>query len=178
MADRKQPPARLSTLIRQVYSDLKKSGETRVLIHRVVDEITKSSPELVAQEKERLFHESISAQVRRILKSHSDSLRSTQLYLPLDLGPVNLPVCIAIRSPRKKSGEAEWIELFDVSFNELTQEITNKTSALKQNSELQSLERLREYLTPHMAANPDDPIGPVLARLAMEQAKLAEVSAA
>ena len=67
-------PPKLRTLICQVYSALKKSGEKQVMIHQIIDEITRDHPKLVAQEKERLFRDTIGAWARHILKIHFNSL--------------------------------------------------------------------------------------------------------
>lgn len=155
MAKAKKSPPKLRTLIRQVYSGLKKGGAKQVTIHEIIIEIERDHPKLVKSEKDRLFHEAIGSWTRQILKSDSNSLRSTQLSLPLDLKDAVLPVCIPIFSTNRKIREAEWIELYDATFAQLTKEIDRRTAALKENPELRSLERARALLAPHMASRPD-----------------------
>ena len=65
-----------------------------------------------------------------------------------------------------------------MTFAQLDKEIAHKTTAIKASIELTSLERVREYLAPHMASKPDEPIGPVLARLAAEEAAAKKLSVA
>ena len=166
----KNSPKTLRTLIREVYADLKKSGAKEVTIHEFSDEVTSKHPKLVAQEKDRLFRNAIGTCARQILKSDSDSLRSTQLSLPLGLTDVVLPVCIPIRFNKQNARESAWIEPYDITFAQLNQKIAQKTMELRASIELQSLERVRDYLKPYMASAPDEPIGPVLARLAAEEA--------
>jgi hypothetical protein len=83
----------------------------------------------------------------------------------VDLKDAILPVCIPIFSTDRRIREAKWVELYDATFTELEKEIERRTAALKTTLELQSLERTRERLAPYMANKPDEPIGPVLARL-------------
>jgi hypothetical protein len=146
MAKAKKSPPKLRTLIRQVYSGLKKGGAKQVTIHEIIIEIERDHPKLVKSEKDRLFHEAIGSWTRQILKSDSNSLRSTQLSLPLDLKDAVLPVCIPIFSTNRKIREAEWIELYDATFAQLTKEIDRRTAALQENPELRSLERARALL--------------------------------
>ena len=87
-----------------------------------------------------------------------------------------LPVCIPIFSPNRKIREAAWIELYDVTFTQLTKEIERRTAALKGTIELRSLEKTRERLVPHMANKPDESIGPVLAHLAAREDGAAAVA--
>jgi hypothetical protein len=139
------------------------------MIHELIDEVTRQHPKLVEQEKDRLFRDAIGSWARQILRSDSDSLRSSQLLLPMDLGPVKLPVCIPVWPKGQTSGEAEWIETADITFAQLDAEIARRRESIKANRELQSLMRVREYLARHMADHPNAAIGPVLARLAKEQ---------
>jgi hypothetical protein len=174
----KTSPTKLRTLIREVYSDLKKSGLKQVMIHDLVAEATRRQPKLVEQEKDRLFRDAISAWTRRILKSSSDSLRTSQLSLPIELGHVILPVCIPVRPAGRHTGEAEWIETYDITFAQLDREISYRRTVINGNKELISLEKVRAYLAPHMAKRPDNAIGPVLAQLAEKEATAAKKSAA
>jgi hypothetical protein len=163
MAMVKKSPQKLRTLIREVYSDLKKSGAKEVTIHELNDEITKKHPNLVAQEKDHLFRNAINTSIRQILKSDSNSLRSSQLSLPLGLTNIVLPVCLPIKHSAR---EYAWVEPWDLTFAQLEKKISQKTIAMKPSMELQSLERVRDYLKPYMTSKPDEPIGPVLARIA------------
>ena len=167
-------PTKLRTLLREVYSDLKKSGSDRITIHELVDGASKRSPKLVALEKDRLFRDAIGSWARQILRSDSESLRTSQLILPMDLGPVTLPVCIAVRHKGQKGGEAEWIETPDVTYAQLVADIEHRQEIIRANRQLQSLMRVREYLAPHMASHPNTKIGPVLARLAKQEKKEGE----
>ncbi len=166
MAEAKDSHPKLRTVIRQVYSDLKKDGKKRISIYQIRDKIVQNYSKLVEIEKERLFRDAISDWIRQTLKSGSSSLRAKQLSLPLDLGPVYLPLCISIRSIGRSVGEAEWVEPYDISFAELCQEIAKRTETvtIKQVKELRSLEKLKEYLAPYMERTPDDPVGLVLER--------------
>lgn len=141
------------------------------MIHELIEGVTKSHPKLVEQEKERLFRDAIGSWARQILRSDSDSLRSSQLVLPIELHHIRLPVCIPIWPKGRESGEADWIEPADVTFAQLDQEIARKLESSAANRELRSLQALREYLAPHMADHPNSKIGPVLKRLAAAEAK-------
>jgi hypothetical protein len=166
-------PTKLRTLLREVYSDLKKSGAVSITIHDLTEAATKRDSKLVEQEKNRLFRDAIGSWARQILRSDSDNLRSSQLILPMDLGPLTLPVCIPVWPSGQPTGEAEWTEIPDLTFAQLDAEIARKREHIKANKELRSLMRMREYLAPHMAERPNAKIGPVLARLAIAAAKKA-----
>jgi hypothetical protein len=139
------------------------------MIHELIDGVTKKAPKLVDLEKQRLFREAIGAWARRILRSDSNSLRSSQLVLPMELGPMALPVCLAVRPHGKKSGEAEYIEIPDATYAQLESDIERREEIIRETKQLQNLRRLREYLAPRMADHPHLKIGPVLARIAKEQ---------
>ena len=64
MAKAKKSPPKLRTLIRQVYSGLKKGGAKQVTIHEIIIEIERDHPKLVKSEKDRLFHEAIGSWTR------------------------------------------------------------------------------------------------------------------
>jgi hypothetical protein len=151
MAMGKNYPKTLRTLIREVYADLKKSGAKEVTIRELNDEINNKHPSLVALEKERLFREAINTSIRQMLKSDSNSLRSSQLSLPLGLTDIVLPVCLPIKYSAR---EYAWVEPYDMTFAQLEKKISQKTIALKASIELQSLERVRDYLKPYMTSKP------------------------
>lgn len=88
----------------------------------------------------------------------------------MDLAPVTLPVCIAVRPKGRKNGEAEWVETPDVTYAQLEADIAHREKTINANRQLESLRRVREFLAPHLAMHPNTKIGPVLARLAREQA--------
>ncbi len=140
------------------------------MIHELIEEVTKRHPKLVEQEKERLFRDAIGAWTRQILRSDSDSLRSSQLILPMELRHIRLPVCIPVWPKGQQGGEAEWIEPPDITFAQLDQEIARKLE-LSVARDLRNLQIVREYLAPHMADQPHKKIGPVLKRLAAEEAR-------
>ncbi len=141
------------------------------MIHELIEAVTKSHPKLVEQEKDRLFRDAIGAWARQILRSDSDSLRSSQIMLPMDLHHVRLPVCIPVWPKGQETGEAEWIETPDLTFAQLDQEIARKLELSAANRELRNLQEVREYLAPHMVDSPHHKIGPVLKRLAAAEAK-------
>src|SRR6266496_16880 len=124
MADKS--PKKLRTLLRETYSGLKQDGSERIMIHELIEAVTKKHPKLVEQEKDRLFRDAIGAWARQILRSDSDSLRSSQLMLPMELHHVRLPVCIPIWPKGHESGEAEWVETPDITFAQVDQEIARK----------------------------------------------------
>jgi hypothetical protein len=130
MAMGKNYPKTLRTLIREVYADLKKSGAKEVTMRELNDEINNKHPSLVALEKERLFREAINTSVRQMLKSDSNSLRSSQLSLPLGLTDIVLPVCLPIKYSAR---EYAWVEPYDMTFAQLEKKISQKTIALKEN---------------------------------------------
>jgi hypothetical protein len=169
MATNKKPIPKLRSLIRQVYAELKSTGATRVTTNELINAAISKHPKSVAQEKDRLFREAIGNWARKILTSDSDSLRSVQLLLPLGLENVALPVCIAVRSDNRKVRAAGYIETYHTTYSQLENEIAKETAGLKESIKLTSLKRVRDYLRPHMASKPDEPIGPVLARLKAEE---------
>jgi hypothetical protein len=122
---------------------------------------------LVEKEKTRLFNETIAAWTRKMLSSDSDSLRSVQLILPIDLPAIALPVCIPVRPKKPGDGETIYKETPDASFNDLDAEIAFLEKSIRESRHLAGLKVLREYLSPHMAEkHRNDAMGPVLVRLA------------
>jgi hypothetical protein len=86
----------------------------------------------------------------------------------MDLSAVALPVCIPVR-PRE--GETVYKETPTASFADLDAEIVFLEKRSRESRHLSGLKTLREYLAPHMAErHRNEPIGPVLARLAKKQA--------
>jgi hypothetical protein len=152
-------------VIRGVYSDLRVLGPPTIA--EIVASVSTRYPKLVEKEKARLFNEVIASWARKILSSDSDALRSSQLVLPIELSGVSLPVCISVR---KKKGETVYKDTSDASFADLDAEILFIESRIRESRRLSSLKVLREFLAPHMAEkHRNEPIGPVLARLAQEQ---------
>jgi hypothetical protein len=84
----------------------------------------------------------------------------------MDIRSEKLPVCIPVWPDGQTSGEAEWIEVADITFAQLDAEITRRNASIKANKELVGLTHVREYLAPHIGDRPNTVIGPVLARLA------------
>ncbi|WP_213737483.1 hypothetical protein [Bradyrhizobium sp. dw_411] len=123
---------------------------------------------MVEKEKERLFNETIASWARKILSSDSDSLRSSQLILPMDLTSVALPVCIPVRP---KEGETIYKETSEASYADLDAEIVFLEKRTRESRHLSGLKAVREFLAPHMAEkHRNEPIGPTLAKLAKKQA--------
>jgi hypothetical protein len=171
MARKKDP--KLRTVIRDVYSDLRISGPPT--IPEIVASVSSRYPKLVEKEKARLFNETIASWARKILNSDSDSLRSAQLILPMDLHAIPLPVCIPVRP---KKGETVYKETAIASYADLDAEIAFLETRVKESRHLSALKTLREYLAPHMAEkHRNDSIGPMLAKLAKKEAAAKEMAA-
>jgi len=136
------------------------------MIHELVDPVIEANPKLVEQEKNRLFREAMGSWARHILRSDSDSVRTTQLILPLELGTLSLPANIPTWPRGKKTGEASWVETHDSSYTQLGAEIARLEAHTRETHQLRGLKRVHAYLAPHMADRPNMKIGPVLARLA------------
>jgi hypothetical protein len=163
MARKKDPQLRKA--IRGVYSDLRISGPPT--IHDIVEAVSSRYPKLVAKEKERLFSETIASWTRKILNSDSDSLRSTQLILPMELASASLPVCMPVR---QTTGDTILKETPDASFNDVDAAIAFIEKHIRESRRLSSLKALREYLASRIPEKRrNDPIGPILAKLAKEQ---------
>jgi hypothetical protein len=80
----------------------------------------------------------------------------------------DVAVCIPVRP---KTGETIYKETATASFAEVDAEITFIEKRIRESRRLSSLKALREYLAPHMAEkHRNEPIGPVLARLAKKEA--------
>jgi hypothetical protein len=152
-------------VIRAVYSDLRIEGPPT--IPDIVAAVSRRYPKLVEKEKARLFKETIASWTRKILSSDSDSLRSTQLILPMDLAGLSLPVCISVRP---KVGETIQKDTSIASFNDVVAEITFIEKHIRESRRLSNLKILREYLAPRIPEKRrNEPIGPILAKLAKEE---------